>query len=306
MKVVETLDHRVGPLWQSTRIDAYLAQAYNPRFSRNEIKQCLVKGTLTLNGKVARPSDEVREGDRIEGQIGVERQGRPAPESIPIRLLYEDEHLIGVDKPRGMVVHPGAGNRSGTLVNALLGLGGRLADAGDEFRPGIVHRLDKETTGVLLVAKDNESYRHLQRQFAERSLTKTYLTLVRGRVEFDEGRIAEPIGRDGRILGKMAVVRGPGSRDAETHYRVLERYATTTLVEARILTGRTHQIRVHMAHLGYPVVGDRLYGRKGQREALALHARSIEFEHPGSGERIKIESPVPEDFARLIEEAKKA
>ena len=299
-KIKETIPYLHAP----KRLDVYLAQVFSGQFSREEIKNALRKGNVLLNGQAAKPRALVKEGDLIEGSISSPQPSQLLPESIPIKIVYEDDWLLVVDKPAGMVVHPGPGNKHGTLVNALLGKGVALSSVEERLRPGIVHRLDKETSGLLLVAKDNQSHRLLQAQFASRTLSKTYIALVEGRVEFEEGRVSEPIGRHPKVLQKMAVLKTDRAKEAETHYRVLQRFPHATLLEVKPLTGRTHQIRVHLAHLGHPVAGDSLYGREGRKERLvsrhALHASKIQFTHPKTGKIMKFESPLPEDFKRLL------
>jgi 23S rRNA pseudouridine1911/1915/1917 synthase len=292
-----------GPLFK--RLDAYLAHALAGRFSRQEIKAAIERGEILLGGKTARPSAPVKQGDRIQGRVLSEKVSALAPESIPLKIIHEDESLLVVDKPAGMVVHPGAGSKTGTLVHALLGRGGALSTAGGRERPGIVHRLDKDTSGLLVVAKTNEAHRALQAQFQERTFSKTYTALVKGRVEFEEGRLTDAIGRDPKVRRKMAVSRAASARPAETHYRVMRRFRYATLLEVRIVTGRTHQIRVHMARLGHAVLGDELYGTREKGQRLALHASKIEFTHPRTGEIMSFESPLPEEFASMIETAEK-
>ncbi len=296
--------HEVPHIYIPKRIDAYLAEVLTGKFSRHEIKLAIEDKKVFLNGKTVRPRDEVTTGDRIEADLTAKKAFAMTGEDIPLKILFEDEFLLVVEKPAGMVVHPGAGNKQGTLVHALLGRGADLSSVGGKERPGIVHRLDKDTSGILLVAKTNAAHRALQAQFASRSLSKTYTALVRGKVEFEEGRVLEPIGHDPRIRGKMAVVHDDEkARDAESYYRVLKRFRYATLLSVRIVTGRTHQIRVHMAHLGYPVAGDVIYGTGKPGDRLCLHASKIEFSHPESGKIMSFESPIPADMAAVIKRA---
>ena len=295
--------HQVGSLYSPKRIDIYLAEIFKREFSREEFKASLERGEILVNGKISKPSLKVKEGDWIDGRMPEVRKTALLPEKISLKIIYEDEAILVIDKPCGMVVHPGAGNKKGTLVHALLGRGGPLSSLSGLERPGIVHRLDKETSGVLLVAKNNRAHRVLQSQFESRSLSKTYVALVKGRVEFEEGRIDKPIGHHPKIREKRAVSHAETARDAETRYRVLKRFKFATLLEVRILTGRTHQIRVHMADLGNPVVGDELYGTKLPGERLALHAAKIEFAHPESGAIMSVESEWPVDFKAMIQKA---
>jgi 23S rRNA pseudouridine1911/1915/1917 synthase len=295
----------VPALYISKRADAYLTEVSEGRFSRQEIKKLLESGGVLLNGSPAKPSSKISEGDVLTGVWPEVKPSGLSGEDIPIKVIYEDDDIIVIDKAVGMVVHPGAANKTGTLVQALLGRGGELSTVGGIERPGIVHRLDKDTSGVLIVAKNNESHRLLQTQFQERSLTKIYIALVRGHVEFEEGHIDKPMGRDPKVREKMAVSRSESAREAMTHYKVLKRFRYTTLVEVRIETGRTHQIRVHFSHLGHPVVGDSVYGSAAPGERLALHAAKIEFMHPKNGKILRFESPLPDDLKELIKNAER-
>ena len=304
-----SIDLTVKKLYDPKRLDAYLAEAFAGKFSRAEAKKGIEKSAVLLNGKPARPRDLVREGDRIQGEVAAEEKWPLKPENIPLMVLYEDESIVVIDKPVGLVVHPGAGNKKGTLVHALLGRKSELSSVGEANRPGIVHRLDKDTSGVLIVAKDNVSHRALQAQFAARSLSKTYIALVKGRIDYDEGHLEQALGRDPKVRQKMAVSREESARPAQTLYKVLKRFRYTTLLEVKIITGRTHQIRVHMQHLGHAVVGDPLYGvipsatpRQGR---MALHASKIEFLHPKTGKLMKLESPIPAEMKAMIDKAEK-
>ncbi len=279
----------------SKRVDAFLAGAVEGRFSRTQIKRALQAHQVFLNGKPAGPSSHVEQGDVVEGTFpDVEISGL-LPENFPLRVIYEDESFLVIDKPAGLVVHPGIGNKSGTLVHALLGRGSRYSNLGGLARPGIVHRIDKDTSGLLLVAKDNRAHRKLQSQFAARSLSKIYLAFVKGSVEYEQGHVDFPIGRHPKIRQKMAVVKDEKAKPAQTFYRVLKRFYGATLLQVKIETGRTHQIRVHMAHIGYPVMGDILYGGPAAPRNM-LHAWKLELDHPVTGKRMAFESPIPQDF----------
>ena len=303
-----SIDITVRMLVLPKRLDAYLAETFASEFSREEIKRCMQKGAIFLNGKPAKPKDAVQEGDRISGELASEKNACAEAESIPLKVIFEDESLLVIDKPVGLVVHPGAGNKTGTLVNALLGLKTALSSIGGALRPGIVHRLDKDTSGLLLVAKTNSAHRKLQAQFAARSLSKTYVALVRGRPDYEQGTMDAPIGRDTKIRRKMNIVRTDKGRDALTHYHVTRRFKHAALLELKLVTGRTHQIRVHLKHLGHPVAGDRLYGgpNEGSEPRLALHAAKIEFLHPKTGKIMKFESPIPAEMKAMIEKAEKS
>jgi 23S rRNA pseudouridine1911/1915/1917 synthase len=303
---MQTVEFKVPHLYQSKRIDAYLTERLEGQFSRSQLKACFDNHEVLLNGKPARPRDLVNEGDVVSGALSVENaSGKILAQDIPVSVLHEDAKLLIIDKPVGMVVHPGAGNKKDTLVNALLGRGTKLAESAGLDRPGIVHRLDKETSGVLIVAKDNRTHKMLQDQFASREISKHYTALVRGRIEFQEGRICEPIGRHLKVRHKMAVSHTEKSKEAESRYRVIQYFKRATLVDVEILTGRTHQIRVHMLHLGHPVVGDEVYGPKEPEDRLMLHASKIAFTHPGTGKIISFESPLPADFKKVLEKYKK-
>jgi len=252
---------------------------------------------VRLNGAVARPADGVAAGDRVEYEIPEPGPAEPAPESIPLHVVYEDADLVVVDKPAGMVVHPAPGHGSGTLVHALLGLGGDWSRAGGEARPGIVHRLDAGTSGLILAARTDQAHRALASQLADRSLSRTYLAIATGSLSSDQGVLEGPIGRDPLHRQRMAVVEG--GRFARTRYQVRERGRQATLVQADLETGRTHQVRVHLAALGHPLAGDRVYGgaRAGAlAERPMLHACRLRLRHPRTGEQMTFETPAPEDF----------
>ncbi len=286
------------------RADLYLARLLSGKFSRQEVKVALQKGEILLNGKPCKPKSLVKGGDTLQGRMVVAaKESALIPESFPIKVIYEDDCLLAVDKPSGMVVHPGTGNKKGTLVHALLGRGEGLSTVGGGDRPGIVHRLDKDASGVILIAKTNECHRRLARQFESRKIHKVYTVLVKGRVEFEEGHVSASIGRHPKYWQKMAVSEHETAKTAETRYKGLKRYAHSTLLEVKTLTGRTHQIRVHMTHLGHPLVGDEIYGKRKEGERLALHASKIEFTHPKTGKIMKFESELPEDFKELIRKA---
>jgi 23S rRNA pseudouridine1911/1915/1917 synthase len=241
-------------------------------------------------------------GDQIVVHIPLEPPEAVVPEDIPLDIIYEDDALLVVNKPAGMVVHPALGHPSGTLVNALLAHCPQVAQVGGPDRAGIVHRLDKDTSGLILVAKDEESRAALQRQFKRRRVVKTYLALVEDQVQPKEGVIEAPVGRDKRQRKKMAVVRR--GRPARTTYRALEYFPRHTLLEVRPHTGRTHQVRVHLAWLGYPIVGDGVYGHRRQRLLKSrhfLHATRLRFTHPVTGEEVEFEAPLPPELANILQ-----
>jgi 23S rRNA pseudouridine1911/1915/1917 synthase len=286
------------------RLDHAL-RASLPQFSRARLQEWIKAGRVLVNGSAPRASYLLRAGDRIEVEPGKPVPLRATAEEIPLTILYEDGDLVAIDKPAGMVVHAGAGVRSGTLVNALLHHFKSLSRTAGELRPGIVHRLDRFTSGVLLVAKHDAAHQSLSGQFASRRVEKTYLALVHGSVKQEHGRIEKPIARDPRQRVRMTARLARG-RAAWTEYRVVRRLAGFTLLEVRIGTGRTHQIRVHLASIGHPVVGDRLYGAPAKIAGSAtlpryfLHAHRIRFAHPSTGEAIVIESPLPPELTAWI------
>ena len=282
------------------RLDRFLADRL-PDLSRMQVQRLVKIGLATVNGRPAKPAYRVEPGDRIAVRIPEESEPTVQPEPIPLQIIYEDEHLLAVDKPAGMVVHPAAGHTTGTLVNALLAYCPQVADVGGVDRAGIVHRLDKDTSGLLLVAKDPETHAALQRQFKHRQVRKTYLALVEGRIYPKEGIIEAPVGRDQRARKRMAVTRT--GRPAVTQYRAVEYFRDHTLLQVRPHTGRTHQIRVHLAWLGYPVVGDRVYGRRRQPllpHRHFLHAQELVFTHPVTKEKVTLTAPLPPDLKAVL------
>jgi 23S rRNA pseudouridine1911/1915/1917 synthase len=282
------------------RLDVCVAERLGDDFSRTYVKNLINAGSVLVDGHGQKPNYTVRPGDHILVRLEPPEPVRAEPENIPLDIIHEDGDLAVVNKEAGMVVHPGAGNRSGTLVNAMLGHCSRLPDTGDPVRPGIVHRLDKDTSGVMVVAKTDRAMRALARQFRERTVEKTYAALVRGRVELDNGMITEPVGRHVSDRKRMAVDHTSG-RNAKTVYHVVRRYEGFTFVRLDLHTGRTHQIRVHMKYLGHPVLGDRTYGGDRSMNRQALHAESIVFDHPGTGERVRYSAPVPRDMVGIME-----
>lgn len=251
---------------------------------------------MLVNGSPEKRSYLLKGAERIHVQPGELAPLRATPEDLPLEVLYEDADVIAINKPAGMVVHTGAGQHSGTLVNAVLHRFGKLSTVGGDLRPGIVHRLDRFTSGVILVARSDSAHRNLAEQFASRQVEKVYVALVHGRVKNDQGRIETPIARDPVRRVRMTARLAHG-RQAITSYRVLKRFEKFTFLEVRIGTGRTHQIRVHLASIGYPVVGDKLYGAPaGALGRYFLHARQITFTSPGTAERITVSAPLPDDL----------
>ena len=282
------------------RIDLFLLDSGHTFVSRAEVQRLVKGGHVLVNGHPCKNNHRVHEGEEIEVEIPPPKPSHLLPEDIPVKVIYEDSELIVVDKPVGLVTHPGAGRPGGTLINALLFHCKTLAASEDPLRPGIVHRLDKDSSGLLVVAKTAQAHVHLALQFKNRTIERFYRAFVWGKVEFDEGKIEEPIGRHPRHPKKMAVVRDGGKR-AITLYRVIRRYKDVTDLEVKIMTGRTHQIRVHLAHLGYPVIGDTQYGRRDTRiDRSCLHAFVLGFKHPVTGERLSFKSPLPPDMERFL------
>ncbi|MBM3925172.1 MAG: RluA family pseudouridine synthase [SAR202 cluster bacterium] len=283
----------------SRRLDLFLT-ATDLNLSRAQAQRLIKQGRVILNGVLHLPSDRVRVGDLVSVTIPDPAPAGLAAESIPLNIVYQDDDLLVVDKPAGLTVHPSPGHPSGTLVNALLALYPDLPGIGGEQRPGIVHRLDKDTSGLIMVAKTEQAHRELSRQLKERSIKKGYLVLVHGRVKSKEGVVDAPIARDQRHRKRMAVLSW--GRHARTRYRVLWQCDLYTLVEASPETGRTHQIRVHMAHLGHPLVGDTLYsGKNVGISRHFLHAHKLGFTHPISGQWQDFQSPLPDELRCLLE-----
>ncbi|MFH1502161.1 MAG: Holliday junction resolvase RuvX [Candidatus Eisenbacteria bacterium] len=298
------------------RLDAFLG-VNAPDLSRTRAKDIILEGLVTVNGSPCKPSTRLEPGDVVSADVPELEVLRATPENIPVDVIYEDDDIIVVDKPAGMVVHPAPGASSGTLVNALLGRAETLSRVGGDLRPGIVHRLDKDTSGLIVVARNDEAHRKLATAFQERRVGKVYLALAWGTFAEDSGRVDEPVGRMRSDRKRMWVV--PNGRQASSRWKVREEFPYATLLEVRPETGRTHQIRVHMAHLRRPLVGDASYGgvkdnfgdvpphyRREARRLVAaasrhaLHARRLHFRHPATGKELTFVSPVPRDFADLL------
>jgi len=280
--------------------------------SRSQAKKRIEEEAILLNGRPTKPGAHVKAGDQISGTLSEPEPLPLEPEPLPLAILYEDASLIVIDKPAGLVVHPAPGNPSGTLVNALLHHCTDLAGINGVLRPGIVHRLDKETSGVMVVAKNDEAYHQLTRQFKNRTINKVYLAIARGKFSQDEGRIDLAIGRHPTERKRMST-RTRRGRPAVTQWKVIERFDGLTLLEILPKTGRTHQIRVHLAALGHPILCDPLYGRKGTQQApmlqacsrrlnrQALHAHRLGFIHPRTGGRVEFVSPIPKDIREVLD-----
>ncbi len=281
------------------RLDHYL-QEHLAEHSRSRIQAWIRDGEVLVNGLRTKPSLVLRGDERLDVSPAAAPPLQAEPEDLPVEVLYQDASVIAINKPAGLVVHAGAGAHSGTLVNRLVHHFKSLSSVGGELRPGIVHRLDRGTSGVLLVARNDAAHRALAAQFSGRTVEKTYLALVEGRVASESGQITTPISRDPVRRTRMTARPGKG-RSAFTEFLVRQRFKGFTYLEIRIGTGRTHQIRVHLSSLGHPVAGDRLYGAKN-RERVFLHAWRIGFDSPASGERITVEAPLPEELERWLGE----
>ncbi|MBR5239148.1 MAG: RluA family pseudouridine synthase [Clostridia bacterium] len=284
------------------RIDKYIAEVC-PDLTRSFVQKLIEEDHITANGVVCTKKTMVSEGDVICFEIPKPKELSVNEENIPLEIVYEDDSLIVVNKPRGMVVHPANGNYEGTLVNALLyHCKGRLSSINGVIRPGIVHRIDKDTSGLLLVAKTDAAHLSLAEQIKEHSVKREYVALLDGVIKEDSGTVDKPIGRSEKDRKKMAITL-KNSKNAVTHYTVLERYTGYCLVKCRLETGRTHQIRVHMASLGHPVTGDPVYGAKKQKlfhEGQLLHAKTIGLIHPKTGEYMEFSSELPDEFQAVL------
>ncbi len=283
------------------RLDRFLALEL-PEFSRSRLQALITEGCVLLNGVQPRTRELVKTGDLVRLEVPAVEKIDAAAEEIAFPVLFEDEHLIVLDKPAGMVVHPGAGNADGTLVNALLHYCPTLSGIGGKERPGIVHRLDKETSGCLVVAKNDATHRELSKQFAARTLKKIYLALVAGRLKKNAGTIDAPIGRHPVHRQRMSISRTSRGRSAKTEYKVVQGGWEMSLVECALHSGRTHQIRVHLHHLGNPVLGDKLYAARIAKAfpRQMLHAWKLGFTHPATGLWQEFEAPLPEDFRAAL------
>lgn len=286
------------------RIDAWISKRLE-KYSRSYIQKLLNEGLVLVNGSSVRSNYKVRINDDITLQIPEPEVLDIVPENIEIPVLYEDEDVLVVNKPKGMVVHPAVGNYSGTLVNALMDYCGEsLSSINGVIRPGIVHRIDKDTSGVLVVAKSNEAHEKLSLKLKDHDINRVYIALVHGIIREESGKIDAPIGRHPVDRKKMAVNTNNGRR-AVTHFKVLERFKDATLLEVRLETGRTHQIRVHLSYIGYPIIGDTVYGKKKDKYDIggqALHAKLLGFVHPIKNEFMEFEAKLPEYFEKLLEE----
>ena len=296
---------QVKAINEKIRLDAYISKEIED-LSRSMIQKLLEDNKINVNGKIEKPSYKVQEGDIIEVSIEEPKEVKIEAQDIPLDIIYEDNDILVVNKQKGLVVHPANGNPDGTLVNAIMAhCKDSLSGIGGELRPGIVHRLDKDTSGLLIIAKNDKAHIQVSEQIKNREVKKTYIALVRGTIAEDEATINMPIGRSTRDRKKMAVTKN--GKEAVTHFKVLNRYTTNkgsyTLLEIKIDTGRTHQIRVHMAEIGHPVIGDSVYSNGKNEfgvEGQCLHAKRLEFVHPITGKEMKLEAPLPKYFQNII------
>lgn len=285
-----------------SRLDAYIANSLED-LSRSMVQKLIKSGNVLVNNKIEKESYKVQNGDKITIEIPKPEGSELKKQDIPLDIIYEDNDILVVNKSKGMVVHPGNGNLDGTLVNAIMAhCEGSLSGIGGEIRPGIVHRIDKDTSGLLVIAKNDKAHINLSEQIKNRKVKKIYVALVRGVIPENEATINMPIGRSTKDRKKMAVDKN--GKEAVTHFKVLKRYNKYTFIQVKIDTGRTHQIRVHMSHIGYPVVGDSVYSNGKNDfgiEGQMLHAKELEFKHPITGKTIHFEAPLPKYFEEVLE-----
>ena len=288
---------------QTGRIDKVLT-SLEPEITRSQLKNLINDGHVTVNGQAVKPKYKVQAGDKISLVKPEPQSLELTPENIPLDIVYEDDDVIVVNKPQGMVVHPAPGHPNHTLVNALL-YHSPLSTINGTFRPGIVHRIDKDTSGLLMVAKNDLAHQSLAEQLRNKTNKREYLALVYGQIKEDEGTIDAPLGRNPQDRKKQAVVKG--GRHAVTHFKVIKRYDNFTLVKCILETGRTHQIRVHMKYIGHPLVGDPLYGPRKMigKNGQFLHAALLGFKHPRTGKEMVFEAPLPENFQKMLDKLDK-
>jgi len=300
-KPAEIEEWQAEPEAAGERIDKHLTEAIEADVSRSQVQQWIKDGRVRVNGAAVKGSYKLAAGDRIEVAIPEPEELDVQPENIPLEIVFEDSDVVVINKPRGMVVHPAPGHAAGTVVNALLYHCKDLSGINGILRPGIVHRIDKDTSGLLMAAKNDLAHASLSAQLKEHSVTRKYIAVVHGNIPHDQGTIDAPIGRDSGDR-KLFAVTHRNSKHAVTHFAVAERFGDFTLIELRLETGRTHQIRVHMKYIGYPLVGDPAYGKPKDHEmqGQALHAAVLGFIHPRSGERLEFTAPLPEDMERLL------
>jgi 23S rRNA pseudouridine1911/1915/1917 synthase len=291
----------IDQAYAKDRIDKYITESWEDEVSRSQVQLWITSGHVKVNGKAVKANYKLAAGDQLEVTVPEPSAVEIIPEDIPLDVAYEDRDVIVVNKPRGMVVHPAPGHSSGTLVNALMYHCKDLSGINGELRPGIVHRIDKDTSGLLMAAKNDKAHASLAAQLKDHSVTRKYVALVQGNVSHDQGTVDAPIGRDPQDR-KMFTVTDKNSKHSVTHFIVLERFGDYSLLELQLETGRTHQIRVHMKFIGHPLVGDPVYGRsKGiKMNGQALHAKVLGFVHPSSGEYMEFTAPIPADMEELL------
>ena len=295
----ETAQHEFRVAEDEPRLDQYLA-GQNTGLNRSQLRRLIVEGQVLVNGGPAKPSSKVRTGDLVSLSVPPPRESSLVAQDIPVTAVYQDENLVVIDKPAGLAVHPGPGHPDQTLVNALLAMCPDIQGIGGEIRPGIVHRLDKDTSGLMMVAKTHQAHIDLSAQIKARHVTKGYLALVEGAPNPPEGKVDAPVGRHPRRRTRMAVV--VGGKEARTGYKVREQFKGHSLLELYLETGRTHQIRVHMAHIGHPLVGDTTYGKASPLvERHFLHAFHLGFKHPVTGESLEFQTGLPADLAPAVD-----
>lgn len=288
---------------QKERLDKYIAET-NSDFSRSRVQQLLEEGHVLVNGEVKKGKSKVSEGDSVEMLIPEVKELEAIPQDLNLDVVYEDSDIIVINKPKDMVVHPGAGNPDGTLVNGLLFHCKDLSGINGTLRPGIVHRIDKDTTGCIVACKNDKAHEAISKQLSNKTCSRVYWGIVHGVIPHDNGTIDAPIGRDEKDRQKMTVTE-KNSRDAVTHFKVLKRFKNHTLVEFHLETGRTHQIRVHMNYIKFPLVGDSKYSLRHTRrdtQGQVLHAKELTLIHPTTQQKVTFEAPLPEYFEKLIEE----
>lgn len=300
---MEKFEHITQDVEAGTRIDKLLA-TLNTKWSRTQVQDWIKDGVVLVNGKTVKSNYKSEAGDKIEISIPEPKELDVVPEEMDLEILYEDKDVLVVNKPRGMVVHPAPGHTSGTLVNGLMAHCKDLSGINGVMRPGIVHRIDKDTSGLLMVAKNDVAHESLVNQLVNKTVTRKYQAIVHGIIPHDYGTIDAPIGRDKQDRQKMAVV--DNGKHAVTHFRVLERFQDFTHVECELETGRTHQIRVHMRYIGFPLAGDPKYGPRNtvSFNGQVLHAGVIGFDHPRTGEYMEFTAELPEDFQQLLQSLK--
>ena len=294
-----TAHHEFQVAVDESRLDQYLAKQ-DTGLTRSQLQKLISEGQVLVNGSVAKPSNKVRAGDQVKLSVPPPRPTQLVAQDIPVTVVYQDENLVVIDKPAGLAVHPGPGHPDQTLVNALLAMCPDIQGIGGEIRPGIVHRLDKDTSGLMMVAKTHQAHIELSAQIKARQVTKGYLALVEGAPAPLQGKVDAPVGRHPRRRTRMAVV--VGGKEARTSYKVKEQFQGHSLLELYLETGRTHQIRVHLAHIGHPLVGDTVYGKASPLvERHFLHAFHLGFKHPVTGEPLEFQTGLPSDLAAAVD-----